>query len=131
MGSEELEEGLKLNINFEKLDGLIPAIAQDIRDGRILMMAYANREALEESINSKMATFWSRSRSELWKKGATSGDFLKVIDVLVDCDQDTVVYMVEPQGKGACHTKDPKSGQARLSCFYRRVNLSSGDLEMI
>jgi phosphoribosyl-AMP cyclohydrolase len=131
VGSEELEEGLKLNINFEKLDGLIPAIAQDIRDGRILMMAYANREALEESINSKVATFWSRSRSELWKKGATSGDFLKVIDVLVDCDQDTVVYMVEPQGKGACHTKDPKSGQARHSCFYRRVNLSSGDLEMI
>jgi phosphoribosyl-AMP cyclohydrolase len=78
-----------------------------------------------------MATFWSTSRNELWTKGATSGDFLKIIDIYVDCDQDAIVYRVEPQGQGACHTKDPATNVARKSCFYRKVDLKSGGLETI
>ncbi len=78
-----------------------------------------------------MATFWSTSRNELWTKGATSGDFLKIIDIYLDCDQDAIVYRVEPQGQGACHTKDPETDAARKSCFYRKVDLETGSLEAI
>jgi len=130
LAKKELEEGSELNIDFEKRGGLATAIVQDVRDGRILMLAYVNKEALEETLNSSMATFWSTSRNELWKKGATSGDFLKIIDIYVDCDQDALVYRVEPQGKGACHTKDA-AGETRKSCFYRKVNLESKALEMM
>lgn len=129
MSKKELEEGNVLNIDFEKRGGLATAIVQDVRDGQILMLAYINKEALEETLKSSMATFWSTSRNELWKKGATSGDFLKIIDIFVDCDQDAVVYRVEPQGQGACHTKDLATGKARKSCFYRRVNFKTGELE--
>ena len=129
MAKKELEEGKVLEIDFEKRGGLATAIVQDVRDGQILMLAYINKEALEETLKSSMATFWSTSRNELWKKGATSGDFLKIIDIFVDCDQDAVVYRVEPQGQGACHTKDLATGKARKSCFYRRVNLKTGELE--
>ena len=129
MAKKELEEGKVLEIDFEKRGGLATAIVQDVRDGQILMLAYINKEALEETLKSSMATFWSTSRNELWKKGATSGDFLKIVDIFVDCDQDAVVYRVEPQGQGACHTKDPATGKARKSCFYRRVNLKTGELE--
>ena len=126
---KELEEGSALSINFDKRGGLIPAVAQDSRDGSILMLGYANRQAFEETLRLGMATFWSTSRNELWTKGATSGDFLKLVKILVDCDQDAIVYVVEPQGSGACHTKDPATGAARKSCFYRQVNLKTGKLE--
>ena len=126
---KDLEEGSALAINYEKRGGLIPAVAQDIRDGRILMLGYANRQAVEETLKLKMATFWSTSRNELWTKGATSGDYLKLERILVDCDQDAVVYVVTPQGAGACHTKDPETGAARKSCFYRQVNLETLSLE--
>ncbi|MBI4829062.1 MAG: phosphoribosyl-AMP cyclohydrolase [Nitrospinae bacterium] len=129
MAGKELEEGAALTVNFEKRGGLIPVVAQDVRDGRVLMLAYANRDAVEETLKSRMATFWSTSRNELWKKGATSGDFLKIIEVLVDCDQDALVYRVEPQGAGACHTKEPATGKARMSCFYRKVNLENRALD--
>ena len=129
MAGKELEEGAALTINLEKRGGLIPVVTQDARDGQVLMLAYANRDAVEETLNSRMATFWSTSRNELWKKGATSGDFLKIIEVLVDCDQDALVYRVEPQGAGACHTKNPATGKARMSCFYRTVNLENRTLD--
>ncbi len=125
---KDIEEGKTLNIDFEKRGGLIPAVVQDIRDGRILMIAYVNKEALAETMESRMATFWSTSRNELWKKGDTSGDYLKIEQIFVDCDQDALIYVVEPQGKGACHTKDPESGDARASCFYRLVDLESKKL---
>ena len=125
MSNQELEEGNNINLDFEKRGGLITVVVQEAGNGRVLMLAYANREAFEETVRSGMATFWSTSRKELWKKGATSGDYLKVIDIYVDCDQDAVVYCVEPQGQGACHTKDGATGKARLSCFYRRVNLTT------
>lgn len=131
MDKKELEEGSILNINFEKRGGLIPVIVQDALNGRILMLAYANKEAFEETMRSSMATFWSTSRNELWTKGATSGDFLKIIDINIDCDQDALVYRVEPQGQGACHTKDPAANTARKSCFYRKVNLQTKKLDAI
>ena len=126
---KELEEGSALRINFEKRGGLVPAVVQDARDGKILMQAYVNSEALDKTIECQMATFWSTSRNELWTKGATSGDYLKIIDILTDCDQDALLYIVEPQGKGACHTKDPATGSARKSCFYRKLDRKTGKLE--
>jgi len=129
MDEKDIEEGSVLNINFAKRGGLAPVIAQDVRNGRVLMLAYLNQEALDETLRSGMATFWSTSRNELWTKGATSGDYLKIVDIYVDCDQDAVVYRVEPQGKGACHTKDPSTGTSRESCFYRKLNRKTGGLE--
>lgn len=128
---KDIEEGKSLSIDFEKRGGLIPAVVQDIRDGWILMVAYVNQEALDETIKSGMATFWSTSRNELWTKGATSGDYLKIEQIFVDCDQDALIYVVEPQGKGSCHTKDPESGDARSSCFYRIMDLDSKELMYI
>jgi phosphoribosyl-AMP cyclohydrolase len=131
LDKRELEEGNVLSVNFEKRGGFAPTIVQDVRNGQILMLAYVNKEAFDETVRSSMATFWSTSRNELWTKGATSGDFLKIIDIYVDCDQDAIVYRVEPQGQGACHTKDPATNVARKSCFYRKVDLKSGGLETI
>lgn len=131
MDKKALEEGTILEIEFDKRGGLVPGVVQDARDGRILMLAYINAAALDKTLASGMATFWSTSRNELWTKGETSGDFLKIVEVLVDCDQDALVYRVEPQGSGACHTKDPDSGQTRKSCFYRRVDLDHGTLAPI
>ena len=128
MSKQQIEEGHDLLVAFEKRGGLVPAVVQDVRDGRILMLAYVNEEALDKTRSSGMATFWSTSRNELWTKGETSGDFLKIVDVLTDCDQDALVYRVEPQGSGACHTKDADTGLARKSCFYRKVVLTDGSL---
>ncbi len=122
MDKTNLEEGLALSINFEKRGGLVPGVVQDVRDGGILMLAYVNEAALRKTLDSGMATFWSTSRNELWTKGETSGDYLKIVDVLVDCDQDALVYRVQPQGRGACHTKDTETGDTRKTCFYRSVD---------
>lgn len=101
-------------VDFEKGNGLVPAIAQDVRTGKVLMMAYMNREALETTLKEGRACYWSRSRKELWRKGATSGDVQIVKDVLVDCDLDTILLLVDQLGKGACHTR-------KWSCFFRRL----------
>lgn len=93
--------------------GFITAIAQDHQTGEILMVAFMNREALEQTLERKLACYWSRSRDKLWVKGETSGHFQKIKEIIVDCDMDTVVLKVEQTG-GACHT-------GYRSCFYRRV----------
>ena len=84
-------------------DGLIPAICQDTIDGSVLMLAWMDAEALERTLSTRHAWFWSRSRQELWEKGATSGNVLTVQDVRLDCDQDALLVMVSPAGP-ACHT---------------------------
>jgi phosphoribosyl-AMP cyclohydrolase len=112
-----------LAIDFEKGNGLVPAIAQDVRTGKVLMLAYMNREALETTLREGRACYWSRSRRELWRKGDTSGDIQIVKDVLVDCDQDTILLLVEQRGRGACHT-------GKWSCFFRRIT-SEGDIQEI
>lgn len=94
---------------------LIPAIAQDAATGEVLMMAYMNHESLAITINSGRATYWSRSRNELWEKGATSGHTQKVLSIAVDCDGDTLLLQVEQTG-AACHTGD-------RSCFHRKLEL--------
>lgn len=131
MASKELEEGSKLLIDFEKRGGLIPAVVQDVADGRVLMLAYVNAEALQTTLEKGMATFWSTSRNELWTKGETSGDFLKIVEIYTDCDQDALIYKVKPQGGGSCHTKDPESGKTRETCFYRKLSLPSDELVFI
>ena len=115
-----LEEGFEFTPQFEKRGGLLPVVVQETNTGDILMLGYANRAALDETLQSGMATFWSTSRQELWTKGKTSGDYLKIENILVDCDQDALVYQVVMLGSGACHTKDANN-QARKSCFYRTV----------
>ncbi|MBT4520082.1 MAG: phosphoribosyl-AMP cyclohydrolase [Halieaceae bacterium] len=129
MDKKEREESAALAVDFDKRDGLVPCVVQDVADGKILMLAYVNAQALDTTFDKGMATFWSTSRDELWTKGETSGDFLQIVEVLTDCDQDALVYRVIPRGAGACHTKDPASGIARSSCFYRKVNLEHRSLQ--
>ena len=93
-------------------DGLVPAIAQDAQSGRILMMAWMNREALQLSAERGEAVYWSRSRNQLWHKGETSGHIQKLHEIRLDCDEDVIVLQVEQLGGIACHT-------GRESCFYR------------
>lgn len=131
MDKKVLEEGSELTVDFVKRGGLVPAVVQDVADGRILMLAYVNELALKTTFEKGMATFWSTSRDELWTKGETSGDFLKIVEILTDCDQDALVYRVEPQGGGACHTRSPETGQTRETCFYRKVDLQDQTLKMI
>lgn len=131
MDKKLLEEGSEIAINFEKRGGLVPAVVQDVTDGRVLMLAYVNQLAFETTLEKGMATFWSTSRNELWTKGETSGDFLKIVEILTDCDQDALVYKVEPQGGGACHTKNPATGKTRETCFYRGVDLAGRTLKML
>ena len=87
---------------WDKMNGLIPAIVQDAYDGRVLMQAYMTPEALEHTLDSGRVTFWSRSRSELWTKGETSGNFLELVDVIPDCDNDTLLVLARPDGP-TCH----------------------------
>ena len=131
MDKKMLEEGTELLIDFEKRGGLIPAVVQDVADGRILMVAYVNELALSTTFEKGMATFWSTSRNELWTKGETSGDFLKIVEIFTDCDQDALIYQVEPQGGGACHTKDLETGKTRETCFYRKIDLGDKSLQMV
>ncbi len=99
---------------------LLPVVTQDARTKDVLILAFVNREAFEETRRSGYATYWSRSRSELWKKGLTSGDMLKVEEIRINCEQNSLVYLVTPQGKGACHAKRP-DGLPYPSCYYRRI----------
>jgi phosphoribosyl-AMP cyclohydrolase len=112
-----LDETDKLSPNYDK-DGLIAAIAQDALTKEILMLAWMNAEAFEKTRSSGEAHYWSRSRGQLWHKGATSGNVQRVREIRVDCDQDAVVLLVEQAGTGACHT-------GRKSCFYRVVGNDS------
>lgn len=93
-------------------DGLVPVIAQDATDGRVLMLAWANQEALEETIQTGYGTYFSRSRQKLWRKGEESGNRQKISSIQLDCDGDAILYLVEQVGGIACHT-------GRKSCFYR------------
>ena len=95
-------------------DGLVPVVTQDVTSGSILMHAWVNEEALQVSISEGRAVYWSRSRSGLWRKGEKSGNTQKLIDIYLDCDNDTLCYQVEQLGGIACHT-------GRKSCFYRKL----------
>ena len=109
-----------LSPDFAKRGGLVPAVVQHATTAEVLMLGWVNQEALSRTLSTGRATFWSTSRSELWVKGATSGDWLKVVEVRIDCDEDTLLYRVLPEGSGACHTKN-SAGRTRQSCFFRRL----------
>ena len=116
----EIEQGMTFAPKFDS-NGLLSAVAVDSGSRDILMLAFMNREALAKTLETGLAHFHSRSRGRLWMKGETSGNVLKVEEILVDCDQDTLVLMVRPAGP-ACHT-------GKASCFYRRLN--DGALERL
>ncbi len=106
----------KINIDeldFRKQDGLLPVIAQSVETGEILMLAYANEEAVSKTRESGFAHYWSRSRKSLWKKGESSGNLQSVAEIWVDCDADTLVYRVSQKGP-ACHTGAP-------TCFFKKL----------
>ena len=105
-------------LNFSKMDGLVPAIVQDAATGEVLMLAFMDRQAWESTLKTGEAHFYSRSRRQLWRKGATSGHVQRVKEIYLDCDEDTVLLKVEQVGGAACHT-------GYRSCFYRR--LKDGD----
>jgi phosphoribosyl-AMP cyclohydrolase len=110
---ESVEQGLLLAPKFDA-DGLIPAMAVDWRTNEPLMLAYMNEESLRQTIAIGQAVYYSRSRKQIWHKGATSGEFQIVKEIRIDCDQDALVLKVEQLGGGSCHTKAP-------TCFYRRL----------
>ena len=103
-----------IKIDFEKGNGLVPCIVQDNTTGQVLMLAYMNEESLQKTVETKLATYWSRSRNELWVKGETSGHYQHVKEILVDCDEDTILLKVD-QDTAACHT-------GKYSCFYRNID---------
>ncbi len=102
-------------INFEKSGGLVPAIAQDAETGEILMLAWMNQEAFEETCRSRHACYYSRSRGRLWRKGEESGHVQEVHDIFVDCDADTILLKVRQVGGAACH-------EGYASCFFRKLD---------
>lgn len=108
---------------------LIPVVTQDYNSKEVLILAFANKEAFEETRKSGYATYYSRSRKELWKKGLTSGDMLKINEIRINCEQNSLLYMVTPQGKGACHAKKD-NGMPYSSCYYRKIT-ESDNLEVV
>src|SRR5262249_2248499 len=116
--TDQVEEGRALAPRFDA-DGLITCVATDAASGDVLMVAHMNAEALQKTIETGEAWYFSRSRRALWKKGETSGHVQRVIEMRIDCDQDAVWIRVEQRGPGACHT-------ARRSCFYRAIPVGKG-----
>ena len=108
-----------MNIKFNE-NGLVPAVVQNSKTNEVLMVAYMNEETLKMTLETKKATFWSRSRQEIWVKGATSGNYLNVDEVRVDCDEDCILVLVQPEGP-ACHT-------GKRTCFYRNADGEEIDL---
>ncbi|VBB45238.1 Phosphoribosyl-AMP cyclohydrolase [uncultured Desulfatiglans sp.] len=106
---------MTIKLNFSKGNGLLPAIAQDHRSGKVLMLAYINQEAWDMTLKTGEVHYWSRSRQELWHKGGTSGHVQKVKEIYADCDNDTVLFRVEQVGGAACHT-------GYDTCFHQQVD---------
>jgi phosphoribosyl-AMP cyclohydrolase len=102
-----------IDIDWKKMNGLIPTVAQDYRTGQVLMLAYTTPESLKRTLETGLATYWSRERKRLWEKGETSGNFQEVKGIFLDCDGDSILFKVDTKGP-ACHTGED-------TCFYRRI----------
>lgn len=126
--SKEYTQELLLDFG-EDGQTLVPVVTQDANTKEVLILAFANKQAFDETRKSGLATYWSRSRKELWKKGMTSGDTLKIEEIRINCEQNSLVYLVTPQGKGACHARK-KDGNTHTSCYYRSIN-EDGTLRFI
>ncbi|HZR55901.1 MAG TPA: phosphoribosyl-AMP cyclohydrolase [Terriglobales bacterium] len=117
-------ENDSIEIDFEKMAGLTPAIVQDASNGEILMLGFMNREAWDRTLSGGYVTFYSRTRNKLWTKGETSGNRLKLLSAATDCDYDTLLLQVEIEGAGVvCH-------EGTRSCFTKSISLSSGESQM-
>jgi phosphoribosyl-AMP cyclohydrolase len=109
-------------LDFDKMGGLLPAVVQDWRDGEVLMVGFMNRKAFEQTLEQGYVTFFSRTRNELWMKGESSGNRLRVVSAVTDCDRDTVLMRVEVEGKGVvCH-------RGTRSCFTETIPVHSADV---
>ena len=116
-------------LDFSKLNQIasshihvIPCVVQNASTGEVITLAYVSKESITESIDRGYAVFWSTSRQELWVKGATSGNYLKLIDIYVNCENNSVLFKVLPQGSGACHVIDPTAGTHFSTCFHRKLS---------
>ena len=125
--SVELEEGVEQQLDFDKVakigrDGhqVVPVVLQEVDTGEVLFIGYANEEAFRLTLERRSAVLYSTSRNEIWHKGATSGDTLALVDVRVNCEQNSLLYRVRRDGGGACHTRD-EAGNTRTGCYYRVV----------
>ena len=129
--SQELEEGLILNLDWQKLEkavagtkGIIPVVVQEVDSREVILVAYINQQAFEESLKRKKLVLWSSSRNELWIKGATSGETFELLEAYVNCEQNSLLFIVRPERGGICHTKN-SNGEPR-NCFYRRIDINNG-----
>jgi phosphoribosyl-AMP cyclohydrolase len=129
----QLEEGSALTLDFAKLAkvadvaGVLPCAVQNADTGEVILVAYVNEQALKAAVETRSAVFWSTSRNELWEKGKTSGETFDLLEVLVNCEQNSLVYRVRPRRGGICHTKN-SAGEPR-NCFYRRLDFETWRLE--
>lgn len=127
--ANELEEGSGLKLDFGKLSkasAVVPCAVQDADTQEVILVAYVNEQALQRSVESGMAVFWSTSRNELWEKGKSSGETFKLVEVRVNCEQNSLLYQVRPTRGGICHTKN-SAGKPR-NCFYRSLDFGSWNL---
>jgi len=131
--SNKLEEGAELTLDWNKLvratelGGLLPCAVQNVETGEVILVAYVNELALKAAVATRSAVFWSTSRNELWEKGKTSGETFALVEVLVNCEQNSLVYRVRPRKGGICHTRN-RAGAPR-NCYYRRLNMQTWELE--
>ena len=130
----KLEEGGDLQLDFGKIGRVargcpetLPVVVQNMDSREVILLAYANEQALEQTLQSRTATFWSTSRNELWIKGGTSGETFELLEVRVNCEQNSLLYLVRPNRGGICHTKND-SGEPR-NCFYRKLDFETLALE--
>ncbi|MDR2686223.1 MAG: phosphoribosyl-AMP cyclohydrolase [Oscillospiraceae bacterium] len=129
-----IEETTVLQLDFDKLNrvrgqDVLPVAVQDAATGKVLLIAYTNQEALRETLRTGDLVLWSTSRGSLWRKGEGSGNSFAVREIRVNCEQNSLVYLVEPRGGGICHTNDAR-GLSR-DCYYRRLNFATGALEFV
>jgi phosphoribosyl-AMP cyclohydrolase len=139
MGQEEmakLEEGDCLKLDFARLARLgaqgqqiVPVAIQNADSLELLYVAYVNEEALKETLQTNRVVLWSTSRNQLWRKGDTSGDVLNLVEVRINCEQNSLLYLVRPTRTGACHTHDSK-GNTRPTCYYRRLVFTNGSIQL-
>jgi phosphoribosyl-AMP cyclohydrolase len=133
---DSIEECNELRLDFEKLakaiskcPDIIPVAVQDVETREIILIAYTNKEAMQKCVETRIATFWSTSRNELWIKGQSSRNTFELVEIRVNCEQNALVYIVRSNREGICHTRNSQ-GIAR-NCYYRSLNLDTSSLDFI
>lgn len=131
--SRELEEGTQLALDFDKIAkiaassrGVIPVAVQNADTREVILLAYTNEQAMRKAFAERSLVLWSTSRNELWEKGKTSGETFELLEAYVNCEQNSLLYIVRPRRGGICHTSN-RQGAAR-NCYYRGINFESGSL---